>query len=114
MDLDKKDKNVNKISLIRFNDDNHAERIFINGEYVGSLCSIGLLIKNIIDATRNLNYDYEFKETLIYVCDDFADYDEDDEIIENIWDFFNSCGQMSEEQINAIENRDWGKLNKII
>lgn len=105
---------MEKISLIRFNDDNHTERIFINGEYVGSLCDIGHLIKNIIDTTKGLSKDYTFKETLIYVCDDFEDYDEDDEIIENIWDFFNNVGQMSEKQIQLIEDKNWEELNKEI
>lgn len=31
---------MKKFNLIRFNDDNHAERIFVNGKYVGNISDI--------------------------------------------------------------------------
>lgn len=105
---------MDKISLIRFNDDNHAERIFINGVYVGDLSDVGEVIKNTIDITRDLNDDNKFEETGIYVCDDFEDYDEDDEMVETIWDFFNYTDKITEKQIELINERNWEELYKII
>ena len=105
---------MDKFNLIRFNDDNHAERIFVNGEYVGNVSDIGFVIKNIIGIAKNLNDEYAFKETTVYVCDDFYNYDEDDEIVDIIWDFFNETEKMTEEQIELILKKDWEKLAKII
>ena len=105
---------MDKFNLIRFNDDNHAERIFINGKYVGNISDIGFVIKNIIDIAKNLNDEYKFKETTVYVCDDFYDYDEDDETVDIIWDFFNETEQMTEKQIELIFRKDWENLVKII
>lgn len=105
---------MDKFNLIRFNDDNHAERIFVNGEYIGNISDIGFVIKNIIDIAKNLNDEYKFKETTVYVCDDFYDYDEDDEIVDIIWDFFNNTEKMTEEQIELIFRKDWENLVKII
>ena len=105
---------MDKFNLIRFNDDNHAERIFINGKYVGNISDIGFVIKNIIDIAKNLNDEYAFKETTVYVCDDFYDYDEDDETVDIIWGFFNETEQMTEKQIELIFRKDWENLVKII
>lgn len=105
---------MDKFNLIRFNDDNHAERVFVNGEYVGSMSDFSSMIKNIIDIAKNLNDEYKFKETLVYVCDDFYDYDEDDEIVDIIWDFFNNTEKMTEEQIELIFKKDWENLSKIV
>jgi hypothetical protein len=105
---------MDKFNLIRFNDDNHAERIFVNGKYVGNISDIGFVIKNIIDIAKDLNDEYEFKETEVYVCDDFYDYDEDDEIVDTIWNFFNETEQMTEKQIELIFRKDWENLVKII
>ncbi len=105
---------MNEFNLIRFNDDNHAERIFANGKYMGNMSDIGFVIKNVIDIAKDLNNEYKFKETQVYVCDDFDDYDEDDEIIDNIWNFFNETEQMTEKQVELIFKKDWENLAKII
>ena len=105
---------MNEFNLIRFNDDNHAERIFVNGKYIGNMSDIGFVIKNVIDIAKDLNNEYKFKETQVYVCNDFDDYDEDDEIIDNIWDFFNETEQMTEKQVELIFKKDWENLAKII
>lgn len=105
---------MNEFNLIRFNDDNHAERIFANGKYMGDMSDIGFVIENVIDIAKDLNNEYKFKETQVYVCDDFDDYDEDDEIIDNIWDFFNETEQMTEKQVELIFKKDWENLAKII
>lgn len=105
---------MNEFNLIRFNDDNHAERIFANGKYMGNMSDIGFVIENVIDIAKDLNNEYKFKETQVYVCDDFDDYDEDDEIIDNIWDFFNETEQMTEKQVELIFKKDWENLAKII
>lgn len=105
---------MDKFNLIKFNDDNHAERIFVNGEYVGNVSDIGFVIKNIIDIAKNFNDEYAFKETTVYVCDDFYNYDEDDEIVDIIWNFFNETEKMTEEQIKLIFRKDWETLVKTI
>lgn len=103
---------MDKFILIRFNDDNHPERIFVNGQYVGNTSDLSYIIKNIIDIAKDLNDDYKFIETTIYVCDDFYDYDEDNEIVDNIWSFFNETEQMTEKQVELIMKKDWKNLNK--
>lgn len=105
---------MDKFDLIIFNDDNHAERIFVNGKYVGDMSNISYAIKNIINIAKDLNDDYKFRKTEIYVCDDFDEYNEDDEIVDKIWDFFNETEQMTEEQIELIFKKDWENLGKII
>lgn len=105
---------MNKFDLIIFNDDNHAERIFVNGEYVGDMSDISYVIKNIINIAKDLKDEYKFRETKIYVCDDFDEYDEDDEIVDNIWCFFNETEHITEEQVELIFKKDWEKLSKII
>lgn len=105
---------MDRISLIVFNDDNHAERLFINGHYIGTLNDIGNIIKNVIDIARDLNDTYKFTQTTVYVCDDFDDYEEDDEIIDRIWEFFNNTKEMTEKQVELIEDKNWEELNKII
>ena len=105
---------MDKFDLIRFNDDNHAERIFVNGKYIGNMSDISCVIKNIVDISKNLNDEYKFRETQIYVCDDFYNFEEDSEIVDNIWDFFNETEQMTEKQIELIFKKDWENLAKII
>lgn len=105
---------MDKFNLIRFNDDNHAERIFVNGKYVGNMSDIGFVIKNIINIAKDLNDEYVFRETLVYVCDDFYDYEEDDEIVDIIWNFFNGTEQITEEQVELIFKKDWENLAKTI
>lgn len=105
---------MDKFDLIIFNDDNHAERIFVNGKYIGNMSDISYVIKNIVDISKNLNDEYKFRETQIYVCDDFYNFEEDSEIVDNIWDFFNETEQMTEEQIELILKKDWENLSQII
>lgn len=105
---------MDKFNLIRFNDDNHAERIFANGKYVGNMSDIGFVIKNIINIAKDLNDEYVFREIEVYVCDDFYDYDEEDEIVDIIWNFFNETEQITEEQVELIFKKDWENLAKTI
>ena len=46
--------------------------------------------------------------------DDFYNFEEDSEIVDNIWDFFNETEQMTEKQIELIFKKDWENLAKII
>ena len=101
------------ISLIRFNDDNHAERIFINGKYIGNSNDIGFVIRNALLLCKGVEQ-VDIKETPVYVCDDFADYDEEDTFVDDIWEFFNTVENMTEKQIEYIEQRNWKELHKEI
>lgn len=103
---------MDKFNLIRFNDDNHAERIFVNGKYVGNMSDIGFVIKNIIDIAKDLNDEYEFKETEVYVCDDFDEIDED--MVDDIWEWFNHVEKMTYKEIELVKNKNWLELYKEI
>lgn len=109
---------MDELSIIRFNDDNHPERIFINGNFVGVASDIGNIIIRSIPFIKELNDEYRVVETSVYVCDDFEEFDEDDEaendIVDSIWMFFNDVEEMSEEQIELIFKKDWRKLYETI
>lgn len=105
---------MEKISIIRFNDDNHAERIWADGQYIGSLSDIESVFENLINIINKKGNIDGINPIVIYVCDDFEDYDEDDEMIENIWFWFNEVKQMTKEQIELVHKKDWQNLIKII
>ena len=107
---------MEKLSIIRFNDDNHAERIWANGQYLGSLSNIEHVLENLLDTINNEYQNQKiFKEidsTSIWVCDDFEDIDED--IADDIWEWFDTVGLMTKEQLELVKNKEWKKLQKII
>lgn len=102
---------MQKMNLIVWNDDNHAERIFFNGHSVGTTADIGDMINNIIRYIDGFELS-KLKCTKVYACDDLDDVDED--VYDNIFDFFDYADELSERQIELIENKDWEGLNKII
>ena len=112
------EEKLKKLKIIRFNDDNHAERLWANGVYLGTLADIDSVIEFLLD-TINDNY-FETKEyfnkvesTSIWVCDDF-DEDIDEDIVDDIWEWFNTVEIMTQEQINLVEKKEWLELHKII
>lgn len=103
---------MDRLNIITFNDDNHAERVWINGLYVGTSNCIANIIQKSVIIIKDLNDDFNTEETNIWTCDDFEDVDE--ETVDYIWDFFNNVEKMNEDQIKAISDRDWEKLRKLI
>lgn len=101
----------NRLDIIRFNDDNHAERIWAEGKYIGDLSNIDYVFENLLSIIKESGKVDGIKSTSIYVCDDF---DEDDEIIDNIWDWFNKVKEMTPEQMEKVHNKDWEVLNDLI
>ena len=101
----------NRLDIIRFNDDNHAERIWAEGKYIGDLSNIDYVLENLLSIIKESGKVDGIKSTSIYVCDDF---DEDDEIIDNIWDWFNKVKEMTSEQMEKVHNKDWEALNDLI
>ena len=63
---------MNKLILIRFNDDNHAERIWANGKYIGSLNDVEFVLENFMEVCNKSQYD-GLESVSIWVCDDFED-----------------------------------------
>lgn len=114
---------MEKLKLIRFNDDNHAERIWANGEYIGSLNDIEFVLKNFMEICNKNKFE-DIESTSIWVCDDFADYwvcddfsdneKDNEEMIDCIWEWFNTVEEMTPEEIELVENRNWEELYKII
>ena len=108
----------NKLDIIRFNDDNHSERIWVEGQYVGDLSDIEYVFENLLLITRNAGKLDGINSTLVYVCDDFYDFDEDneedEEIVDNICNWFNEVEIMTEEQMEKVHNKDWKALNDLI
>lgn len=103
---------MDELNMLKFNDDNHAERIWINGKYVGDTSSIFRVITNSIDIIKDLNDNYKVKCDSVYVCDDFEDCEE--EKVDEIWEFFNNADYITEEQRDLIYKRDWDGLCEII
>lgn len=100
---------MKKLNIIRFNDDNHSERIWANGKYIGTLSDISFIFNNLLDIINGSKEKYtEIKDTPVYVCDDFYDIDED--TADELWEWFNNVEQISDEQIKLITERDWTKL----
>ena len=105
---------MKKLKLIRFNDDNHAERIWANGEYLGALNDIEFVLKNFMEICNQNKFE-DIESTSIWICDDFEEYEEDDEeMIDYICDWFNTVEQMTPQEIELVENRKWEELYKII
>lgn len=104
----------NRLDIIRFNDDNHAERIWVDGEYIGDLSDIEYVFKNFIDIIQMKDTIGKIVSTVVYVCDDFDDFDEEDEIVDNIWNWFNEVELMTQEQIEKVHNKNWRALNDLI
>ena len=102
---------MQKMNLIIWDDDNHAERIFFNGHFVGTTADIGDMINNIIRYIDGFELS-KLKCTRVYGCDDFDNVSED--VSDNIWDFLCFADDLTERQIELIENKDWEGLNKII
>ena len=101
----------NRLDIIRFNDDNHAERIWANGKYIGDLSNIEFVFENLLSIAQDTGKLDGIKSTEVYVCDDF---DEEDEIVDNIWDWFNNVEQMTQEQMEKVHNKNWKALNDLI
>lgn len=98
------------IDIIRFNDDNHAERVWVNKKYVGDTSNIESILINTIMVVGG-NSEEENKQittTEVYVCDDFDDMDE--EIVDTIWEWFNLVLDMTDEQLELVHNKDWVSL----
>ena len=102
------------LDIIRFNDDNHAERIWVDGEYIGDLSDIEYVFKNFIDIIQMKDTIDKIVSTAVYVCDDFDDFDEEDEIVDNIWNWFNEVELMTQEQMEKVHNKNWRALNDLI
>lgn len=102
-----------EISLINFNDDNHAERIWFDGKYVGDMSNFDKVIKNILEHSKRIKGIIEgIESTHLYVCDDFDELDE--EQLDEICDYFYDVGEMTNQEIEYIQNKDWEKLLKYL
>lgn len=105
----------NRLDIIRFNDDNHAERIWADGKYIGDLSDIEYVFENLLSVAQDLGKLDGIKSTSVYVCDDFDDFDEDEfEIVDNIWEWFNEVESMTQEQMEKVCHKDWRALNNLI
>lgn len=106
---------MDKLYLIRFNDDNHDETVWVNGIYAGTITHP----KDILEKTMTIISDeklvpgnFEIEEVVVYVCDDF---DESEEYVaDEIWDWFNQTVSMSDDEMKAVINKDWSKLYDLI
>ena len=83
----------NRLDIIRFNDDNHSERIWVDGKYIGDLSDIDSIFEKLLLIAQDTGKLDGINSVSVYVCDDFDDFDEEDEIIDNIWDWFNEVEQ---------------------
>lgn len=106
---------MDNLNIILFNDDNHAERIYANGKFIGTLADMEDVFRNFVNVINFGQTKYnDIRCTTIWTCDDFDDFDEDSDIVDNIWDWFNTVDTMTTEQIDCVFNKDWEKLNNII
>lgn len=104
---------MKKVKIIRFNDDNHAEKLWANGIYLGNMSDIEFVLSNFLDICNKDDYE-EIESTSIWICDDFEDYEEDDEMIDDICEWFWNCEKMTDEQVNLIQEKSWEKLHETL
>lgn len=98
---------MKKVTIIRFNDDNHAERIWANGKFIGGLSDIDSVFKNFLEICNKEKFD-DIDSISIWFCDDFDDVEE--EIVDELWEWFYYVKQMTPKQINLIKEKKWKEL----
>ena len=102
---------MGKLNIIKFNDDNHPEKIYANGKYIGDLSNIECILENIIDICNENKYE-GIESKSIWICDDFEECEE--EIVDTIFDWFWDVQQMSKEEIELVLDENWEELYKLI
>lgn len=110
---------MSELTIIKFNDDIHDERVWINGEYAGGINNTKNIIKKTLEII-NRGEEYkciddiqEIKQRTVYLCDDFEDVD-DDEVVDEIGYWLNTTEYITPKQIDAIFKNDWEKLLELI
>lgn len=102
------------LKIIRFNDDNHAERIWINGRFVGTTANLDEVFEEFLKISQEKTW-FRTESTTIWTCDDFEEFEEDKEwMIDKIWDWFNVVEIMIPSQILAIQSKNWELLLDLI
>lgn len=99
---------MDKLRIIIFDDENHANKIWIEGKLVGKSDNISYIIKNSVDIIKQLNDDYEIIETYINIWNEFDI--EDESLIDYILDYFDNVNNMTEKEVELIQNKDWINL----
>lgn len=109
---------MSKLSIIRWNDDNHAERVWINGKCIGDMSDPDRIFSKIIEATKKYNPD-EYEGTTVYLCEDFDEYaelfaneEEFEEWVDEMSDWFYDVEEMSPKQVELIEQFKLDRLYK--
>jgi hypothetical protein len=104
-------KKKENLKIIRFNDDNHAERIWVNGKFIGTASNMDDVFLKFWEVCKEKQWS-GVESTSIWVCDDFDDIDED--TVDEIWDWFNEVEQMTPSQRLAVESKNWEWLIDLI
>ena len=99
------------LKIIRFNDDNHAERIWVNGKFIGTTANMDDVFLNFWEVCKEKQWS-GVESTSIWVCDDFDDVDED--TVDEIWDWFNTVEEMTPSQRLAVMSKNWEWLIDLI
>lgn len=105
------DENI--LNIITFDDDNHFKKIWLNGIFIDGINRIEDLICGCVKFCNNKCYD-KFQINAIYLTDDFNEFDEDSDEIDNICFWFDTVKVMTKEQMDCIKNRKWKNLLEII
>lgn len=104
-------KKKENLKIIRFNDDNHAEKIWVNGKFIGTASDMDDVFENFLKISQEKQW-CGVESTSIWVCDDFDEIDED--TVEEIWDWFNEVEEMTPSQRLAVESKNWKWLIDLI
>ncbi len=102
-----------KMDVIKFNDDNHAERMWINGRYVGDASNLSEIVCNAVKLFNNVKVE-QFSETDVWIYDfeEIESFTEED--IEILSDWFSSITSMAFGQIEFIKAKNFELLLKTI
>ena len=103
----------NILDIITFDDDNHVKKVWLNGILINESNRIEDLICSCVKFCNNKCFD-KFEISSIYLCDDFDEFDEDSDEIDNICYWFDTVKIMTNEQISCIKSRKWKNLLEII
>lgn len=108
----------NKLSIIRWNDDNHAERVWINGKYVGDMSNPDIIFEAIMTTTNKEHFD-NYEGTCIWGCDAFDEYkdlfandDEFEDWVDEMFDWFYYTEEITPKQVELIEQLKLDRLYK--
>lgn len=100
-----------KLLIISWDDDNHPKKIWVNGKAIGWEQDIPDLLWNFFKETKGKDY-AGYTEISVCAPDDFDNMDED--MADELWDWFTFSADLPTETLNMIKSKDWVALYNFV